>query len=141
MWHQGYTITPYTRNTAKSYPEFRIDMAHTIGENGELCLELKYLNNVFRKNDLSEVDDANGNGNITKEERVYAPAVYEEFEGTLAYACTLRKDKDLPLSRVDLETFSGWGYRQYNDDFHNRDRRSVFARTGRRPCIFIKTLA
>jgi len=112
----------HTENSKKNYPEARVRLKNDIGKKGRLVLEGNFLFDFFKKNYLAGYTDENGNGNIPRDERIYSPAIYSEYEGILAYGHELYKKKDTPLSQADLQPFFGLGTRRYNPPFENRDR-------------------
>lgn len=116
----------YMENHAKSYPGARIRMKNDIGKKSALLLEGNFLFAFFKKNYLTGYDDENENGDIPRNERIYSPAVYDEYEGILSYAHEFYKNKDNTLSQGDLKPFFGYGARSYNSPFHNRSRRIIF---------------
>lgn len=120
----------YSENTAKNYPEVSAKIKQTIGKNDDITLRLTYVNDFFKKNYLINVDDSNNNGNIPKEERIYSPAVYDEFETLFIYGHNVVKENKQRISRIDIEPFGGFCSRIYNSGFHNRDRWILFGGVG-----------
>jgi opacity protein-like surface antigen len=116
----------YMENQEKSYPEARILLKHDVGKKGVIVLEGDFLFDFFNKNYLSGYDDENENGNISRDERIYSPAVYDEYEATLAYEYEFFKDNDQALSQVEIKPFFGYNMRSYNSTFDNRGRESSF---------------
>jgi len=112
----------YTRNQASSYPEGKVILKNSIGENGELILEGDFTFDYFKKNYLSAVDDINGNGNITRSERIYSAAVYDEYEGAIAYRHKILNKEHGTISEWYIEPFTGYDTRKYNPTFRNRDQ-------------------
>ena len=112
----------YTENQAKSYPEARLKLQHAIGAKGTLSLEGNAVFAYFKKNYLSDYDDANSNGNISRDERIYSAAHYDEYEGILAYTHEVYKNKQTILTRFDVKPFLGLSTRIYDNGFENRDR-------------------
>lgn len=121
----------YVENTARNYPEAKLEVHHPVWKNGQVRTEWNYLDGFFRKNYLTEVNDINGNGNISSEERIYSPAIYDEVEGIVAYSHNWMKAKKQILSRLDTEILAGGGVRKYDDTiFRNRDRHIAVAGCG-----------
>jgi hypothetical protein len=112
----------YTQNRESGYPEGRIKLRNSVGKNCALGLEGAFLSGFYKKNYLSDVDDANKNGNITREERIYSPAIYDEYEGILEYEHNFIKDKEKRISGIDVRPFIGYNDRSYNSKFENRDQ-------------------
>lgn len=115
----------HTQNTVANFPEAKLKAKNSVGKNGRISLEFEWLDGRFKKNYLSGVDDTNGNGNISKAERIYSAAVYDEYEGVIAFRQTVLKHKHELISRIDVEPFVGWGYRIYNSTFSNRNKRTL----------------
>jgi hypothetical protein len=120
----------YTQNRDASYSEGRIRLKNTIGKNDSLALQGTFLSGFYRKNYLSGVNDTNRNGNITRIERIYSPAFYDEYEGMLEYERNVIKNKESAISRVDARPFIGYHDRSYNAIFHNRDQNIPFIGVG-----------
>jgi len=112
----------YTKNQIISYPEGKIRLKNSIGDHGELILEGNCLFDFFKKNYLAEVNDANGNGNIPRGERIYTGASYDEYEGLIAYNHKIINDKNSTISGLDLKPLAGYTMRRYNSTFSNRDQ-------------------
>ncbi len=112
----------YTKNEKKSYPEGGIKLKNSIGENGTLTLEGTFLNGFFKRNYLSDVDDASGDGNISRGERIYAPAIYDEYEGMFAYEHEIIKSKKDIISELSIRPFAGYRSRIFNSTFSNRNQ-------------------
>lgn len=117
----------YAENTEADFTEVKLAAEHTVGENGRATLEFDWLTGCFNKNYLSGADDSNTNGNISKDERQYSAAIYDEYEGMVAYRHTLLKHKHEPISRLDIEPFINWTYRIHNSTFKNRNKRVIGA--------------
>jgi hypothetical protein len=116
----------YRENQEKSHPEARVRLKNDFGKKGTLALEGNFRFDYFKKNYLSGYNDENDNGNIPRDERIYSPAIFDEYEGILTYALELYKNDDTPLSQVDLQPFFGYSTRSYNSPFGNRNREIVF---------------
>jgi hypothetical protein len=108
-------------NRNRSFLEGRIRLKNSIGKNGSLSLEGNILLDYYKKNYLSGINDENENGNATREERIYSPAVYDEYEWMISYEHKLIKDKDKRISGMDITPFAGYGIRRHNSIFRNRD--------------------
>jgi opacity protein-like surface antigen len=116
----------YMENQEKSYPETRICLKNDIGKKGALVLQGDFLFDFFNKNYLTGYDDENENGNISRDERIYSPAIYDEYEASLAYEHEIFKDRGQALSQVEVKPFFGYSIRAYNSPFDNRGRQSTF---------------
>lgn len=120
----------YTKNEEASYPEGRIRFSQSIGENGTLNVEGNFLLGCFKKNYLSGYDDANANGNVTREERSYSQATYDEYEGMVSYEHEIIDDKDKMISGLELRPYAGVRYRKFNAVFDNRNLDVLFGGIG-----------
>jgi hypothetical protein len=120
------TYNYFTKNSRSSYPEAKLRLSNSIGKRGDLILEGDYISGFFKKNYLSSVNDENGNGNIPRDERTYSSAIYDEYEGLIAYNYKLIKKKHKEISGFDVQPFLGFGNRKYNSIFHNRDQKITF---------------
>ncbi len=116
----------FFKNDDADYPEGRIILKNSAGEKGSITLEGNFLYGYKKKNYLSSVNDENENGNITKAERTYSAATYDEYEGIIAYRHEFIKDKDLTLSELHLKPFAGYSTRNFNSIFENRNRDAAF---------------
>lgn len=116
----------YLKNDDSGFPEGRITLKNSIGEKGSLSFEGNFIYGYKKKNYLSSIDDTNGNGNISKDERTYSAAIYDEYEGIIGYRHEFIKDKDKRLSELHIRPFAGYSTRTYNSSFKNRDRDNVF---------------
>ncbi len=117
----------YLLNEKSSHPEGKIELRHTVGKNGRLSLGSEFLFGHFRRNYLCAVNDANGNGNISRDERIYSSAIYDEIDTLLAYQHRLHKRKKntdhwLQLPGISVQPLIGCRFRRYNDCFENRNR-------------------
>ncbi len=126
-WVRSYH---YMKNDRSTYPEGRIRLKNTIGKKGALTLEGTFLSGFFRKNYMSAVIDADRNGNIPREERIYSPAYYDEHEGVISYEYKLISNKDNPISGLEIQPFAGISSRTYNSTFSNRNQDTTLGGLG-----------
>jgi hypothetical protein len=112
----------YRSNQDSSFPEGRIRLKNSIGQKGALTLEGNFLFGYFKKNYISGVNDLKENGNVTRAERVYSHAVYDEYEGVISYEYKLINNKESRISGLDIRPFTGYGIRRHNSTFSNRDQ-------------------
>jgi hypothetical protein len=112
----------YNDNKEHSYPEFEIQLENSVGDNGVLSIEGNFTFDFFKRNYLSGFNNVNGNGNITRDERIYDSAVYDEYEGIISYEHEFLNNRGEALSEIDIEPFAGYSSRYYNSPFGNRDR-------------------
>ncbi len=112
----------YTSNRDSSYTDGRVRLKNSLGQKGSLMLEGNFLLGFFKKNYISGINDTNENGNVTRAERIYSHAVYDEYEGIVCYEHKLIDNKDASLSGLDIRPLTGLGIRRYNSAFSNRDQ-------------------
>jgi hypothetical protein len=120
----------YMKNEEKSYPEGGIKFKNSIWENGTLTLEGTFLSGFFKRNYLSDIDDASGDGNISRGERIYSSAIYDEYEGRLVYEHEIIKSKKDIISGLSIRPFAGYRSRIFNSTFSNRDQNIGIAGMG-----------
>ena len=120
----------YLENDALNYPEYGMDLRNSIGEKGTLGLDVDIINGFQKKNYLSSANDINENGNISRDERIYSAAVYDEYQGSINYRHEIVDDKDAVLSRFFIKPFTGYSTRSHNSSLKNRDRDIVFGGLG-----------
>ena len=114
----------YIRNEKSRFPEAGIELTQSIASDGNLSLEGKLLKGFFKKNYILDYNDINGNNNITKDERIYAGAFYDEYEGLITYDHRVVKKKNNKLGiGLNVKPFVGYEARKYNAEFGNRDRK------------------
>jgi|WetSurMetagenome_2_1015567.scaffolds.fasta_scaffold22860_2 hypothetical protein len=123
------TYNYYMKNDKSSYPEGKLKLSNSIGKRGDLILEGCFVSGFFKKNYLSSVNDANHNGNIPRDERAYSSAVYDEYEGLIAYDYKIIK-KHKGMRGLNVEPFLGFHNRKYNSIFNNRDQGIIFGGIG-----------
>jgi len=116
----------YTENRKSSFPEGRIRLRNSFGKKVTLTLEGNFLFDFFKKNYLSDVNDENENGNIPREERIYSSAIYDEYEGIIAYEHEMINRQDGRLTGLAFQPFAGYRLRKYNAIFGNRDQDIAF---------------
>lgn len=112
-------------NEKSRFPEARINLEQSVFKNGVINLEGNIEYGYFKKNYLSGVEDIT-DANIVKGERIYSPAVYDEYEGILGYEYRfINKSDDLMITDLSIQPFIGVRYRIYNSTFSNRDQNVV----------------
>lgn len=116
----------YLKNDDSDYTEGKLIIKNSAGERGSISLEGNFLYDFKKKNYLSDIVDINENGNISKDERTYTYAAYDEYEGIIDYRHELIKDKDQTISELYIKPFTGYSIRNYNSCFRNRDRDIIF---------------
>ena len=121
-----FSYNYYLKNDDSGYPEGRIILKNSLGEKGSLSLEGNFIYGFRKKNYLSTAIDINGNGNISRDERIYSAATYDEYEGNIGYRHELIKDKDQTLSEFYIKPFTGYSIRNFNSTFRNRGKHAAF---------------
>ena len=116
----------YLENDDSSYSEYGIALKNSIGKKGDLTFDANLTYGFRKKNYLSSASDMNGNGNISRDERTYSAAVYDEYEGEISYRHEVIDDKDKILSEFYIKPFAGYKIRSHNSSFTNRDKDSAF---------------
>jgi opacity protein-like surface antigen len=131
----------YFDNEKSSYPEAGIKIEQSGLKNGTLSLEGKLLKGYYKKNYILSFDDVNGNNNISKDERVYAGAVYDEYEGSITcdYRVIKKKESRSGIG-LNISPFLGYGVRKYNSEFGNRDQEIILGGIGFAVGLKFKTL-
>jgi hypothetical protein len=120
------TYNHYMKNVDSSFTEGKLRLSNSIGKRGDLILEGNFVSGFFKKNYLSGVNDLNDNGNIPRDERTYSSAIYDEYEGVIAYDHEIIKKKHKEISGLNIEPFLGFHDRKYNSIFNNRDQKIIF---------------
>jgi hypothetical protein len=120
------TYNHYMKNVDSSFTEGKLRLSNSIGKRGDLIMEGNFVSGFFKKNYLSGVNDLNDNGNIPRDERAYSSAIYDEYEGVIAYDREIIKKKHKKISGLNIEPFIGFHDRKYNSTFNNRDQKITF---------------
>jgi hypothetical protein len=116
----------YLHNNKSGFPEGKIELTQSLFDKGEFSLEGNFLHGFFKKNYLSGAIDINKNGNISRDERIYSPAIYNEFEGIAAYEYKIIKAKGKGISGLNVRPFIGYSNRSYHPIFSNRSLNTAF---------------
>ncbi len=109
------------KNQRGRYPEGQIRLRKSNGKRDRLLLDAEITLRKFRKNYLYGVDDWNMNKNVTRKERLYSAAVFDEHEARLGYEHTFLKGEHRRFSGFSAQPFLGIRKRKYNSAFSNRD--------------------
>jgi hypothetical protein len=117
----------HIENSDSGYPEGRVIIKYPINKKGSFIFKGSLIYDYTKKNYLSDFNDINENGNISRDERTYSAATYDEFEGMAGYRYVIADDKDRILSGVNIEPFMGYSVRSYNPIFDNRDKDTAFS--------------
>jgi len=120
----------FTQNEEKNFPECKIKLNNSIGKKSVLKLAGNFSYNIFKKNYLSGANDINGNGNISRDERIYSPAKYDEGEGIILYEYSIIKNKNAGVSKFNIEPTFSYNYRKYNSVLKNRNQNIMLAGLG-----------
>jgi hypothetical protein len=117
----SYKYNYFSKNDAASYPEASFKLKKEINKKDELQFKADFIFSRFKKNYMSGVNDINGNGNITRAERLYSKAEYDEYDLSLAYEHVFHKDKKSYIKKASIAPFAGYKKRDFNDTFINRN--------------------
>ena len=125
----------FWNNDKASHPEGKIELEQAIGKNNRICLEGNFLYGYYRKNYLSGANDLNETGNISRSDRIYSAAVYNENETLLMYKYRLfKRDKVsaglIKKPGITIKPLAGFRYRRYDNPFGNRDRNVMLGGLG-----------
>ncbi len=117
----------FKENSKANFTEGHIKLEKKINDKNDLKFEGEFAAGKLKKNYISGYNDANKNGNIPREERIYSAAFYDELETTLSLRHRLIKEKNKTLTGLSLTPFVGYRWRDFNSDFNNRDYKLPFA--------------
>lgn len=116
----------YLKNSNSNFPEGRVIVKYPLNKKGTFIFRGSSIYDYKKKNYLYDFTDINGNGNISREERTYSAATYDEYEWQIGYRYVIMHDKESILSGLNIEPFIGYSVRSYNSIFDNRDKDSAF---------------
>ncbi len=116
----------YIKNSGSGYPEGRIIIKYPVSKKGSIIFRGSSVYDYKKKNYLLSFNDINGNGNISRDERTYSSALYNEYEGQIGYSYEIMHDKEFIFSGINIEPFTGYSVRSYNSIFSNRDKDTTF---------------
>lgn len=116
----------YIKNDDSGYPEGRVIIKYPVNKKGSFLFRGSAVYDYTKKNYLSDSNDINGNGNISKYERTYSVATYDELEGVVGYRYVIINDNKNIISGFNIEPFTGYSVRTYNSIFSNRDKDTAF---------------
>lgn len=111
------------RNTRRNHAELGLRVEQELSKGGRLRLEADWRPRYFWKNYLRDAVDANVDGTITPDERVYGPGTSREIDLTLEYRRRLVKARRSSPVEVTGELQVGYFSRAYDAPFAGRDRR------------------
>jgi hypothetical protein len=115
--------TQYVQNELKSYADFGLKLTHETWKRGEVFVSAGYTPRRYRKNYFETGNDANGNGNISGEERVFDQAIYHEWDVLAGVGSRIAGD-------LSGELAGGYRMRDYKAPFQNRDEDAIIAKAG-----------
>jgi hypothetical protein len=130
--HNKFTLTAwlqynyYIKNSDYGYPEGKIIIKYPFGKNGAFIFRGGLQYDYEKKNYFSGFNDTNENGNISRDERIYSKADYDEFEWQIGYRYVIIDNKEEIFSGFNIEPFAGYSTRSYNSVFNNRDKDTTF---------------
>lgn len=110
-------------NGRRRHAELKLEWAQSLGHGSRLRLGADWRPAYFHKAYLSDAVDANGDGDITPEERVYEPGSSREVDVALRYRHRLaRRTRERPVE-IMAEVGIGYVSRTYDAPFPGRSRR------------------
>ena len=110
-------------NGRRRHAELMFSVEQTLPKASRLRLRADWRPSYFWKNYLGDAIDGNGDGNITTDERIYAPGTSGEVDLTLNYRRRLVKARDGEPVELRGELELGYFSRGYEAPFGGRDRR------------------
>ena len=128
-----FTITPavayefYLQNPKRSHALIGLSLEQSMAKKGRLRLQGALRPNYFAKNYLADAVDADANGSISSNERVYAAGVYSESELTLDYRFRLAASTNKHPFGATLMAGVGYGNRTYEPPFAGKDLKGPMA--------------
>ncbi len=122
----------YLNNGKAGHPEAALELRQAVGKKGRLYFKGTLVHGLFWKNYLAGANDLNGNGNISRAERMYSAAIFDEYEAIISYRYKLTKGrnpqhKGPAIPGLALTPLAGIRFRGYNSTFENRDRNVFLA--------------
>jgi len=127
MGGRDFTITPragyelFARNGERSNATVGLTLEQQLRRDGRLRLRADYQPGYFSRNYLADAVDANANGTITPEERVYARGEYHGSELQADYRHRLAKSTRTHPFGAWLIVGAGYAARAYDAPFSARD--------------------
>lgn len=124
---RDFTVTPavgyefYAQNGERSNLTVGLALEQLLRREGRLRLRAGYQPGYFSRNYLVDAVDANANGTITPEERVYARGEYHESELQADYRLRLAKSTRSHPFGAWLTVGAGYASRAYDAPFSARD--------------------
>jgi hypothetical protein len=124
---RDFTITPragyefFARNGERSNATVGLTLEQLLRRDGRLRLRADYQPGYFSRNYLADAVDANANGTITADERVYARGEYHESELQADYRLRLAKSTRSHPFGAWLIVGAGYASRAYDAPFSARD--------------------
>jgi hypothetical protein len=98
-----------------------LTVAQALPRGGRVRLKGQLTPSTFFKNYLADAVDADDNGTITPDERVYAPGSYAEREASADYRIRLAKQTSTRPVGASLQAGGGYYARSYDSPFAARD--------------------
>ncbi len=118
----------YAKNSEKNYLQFSLDLTHELTSTSSLGMDVGYKSDVFKKNHMSDVTDFTGN--VSADERVYSPAVFDDLILDFTYRRRLWKRSGRGSSGVksiEGKALLGLEDKAYDAPFLNRDESTIRA--------------
>ena len=122
----------YTQNGNRSHLDLGLGLAQGVGARGTLELSFGFVPEFFRKNYLADAVDADGDGDIASDERIYEDGTYREWEIALEYRHKLvDSTAQQPFGLVGAVAL-GLRDRTYDSPFDGHDEDAPFLELGLR---------
>ncbi len=122
----------YTQNSRRSHLDLGLGAAQAVGARGQMELSIGFVPELFRKNYLADAVDANANGDIASDERIYEDGTYREWDVALEYRHDLvQRTAQSPFGLRGALAL-GLRDRTYDSPFDHRDEDAPFVRLGLR---------
>ena len=112
----------FAENKARREWEASLSLKHNVGHEGWVRARGRLTPRNFRRNYLVDAVDANGNGRISRRERVYAAGSVQKASGDLELRYRLAKSTRLHPFGLFLRVGGGYLSRSYDAPFLARDR-------------------
>ena len=114
--YEFYAVNSERRNTTA-----QLAVEQELPRGGRATFRARMTPSYFKRNYLADAADRDGDGSITPDERVYAPAVYRETELSAAYRFRLDKSTKKSPFGAKLQLGAGYYARAHDDPFAVRD--------------------
>lgn len=121
----GYNV--YMQNNKANFVETGLELIQEVRKKDEISLDFEGKFGFFMRNYLSDATDLNNDGNISSDEKVYSPGIYNQTELKFSYLFLLKKrNKSGPFFgrwEAYLEPSYEYSSRQFEAPLENRSRK------------------